>query len=297
MSLVSLVEIQEKQFKKAIIDSLQLIDYNFPPNARNIVIKPNMCYYWDYSTGCTTDPKFVASVIDILREQISSKVNISLVESDASAMKCKYAFKMLGYEDLAQQYNVSLVNLANEQSDKTTTKVGKKTVTLKVPQIIKNADLKINVTKIKYSMEKIKITCALKNIFGCIPYPRKYIYHPFLSEVIVAANKLMKFDLCILDGYIAQGVGTRKMGLVMASTDQVALDAVAAKIAGVNPNSIRYLQLASREGLGKTDFTTKGLPWEYFGAKYPRRGVKEKFMSKAFEIVHKMHLERRLMLD
>lgn len=297
MSLVSLVEIQGKQFKKAIIDSLQLIDYTFPPNARNIVIKPNMCYYWDYSTGCTTDPKFVASLIDILREQISSKVKISLVESDASAMKCKYAFKMLGYEDLAQQYNVSLVNLCKEKSDKATTKVGKKTVTLKVPQIIKNADLKINITKIKYSMEKIKITCALKNIFGCIPYPRKFVYHPFLSEVIVAANKLMKFDLCIVDGYIAQGVGTRKMGLVMASTDQVALDAVASKIGGVNPKSIRYLQLASREGLGKIDFTTKGLPWEYFGARYPRRGIKEKFMAEAFEIVHKMHLERRLMLD
>jgi len=297
MSLVSLVEIQGKQIKQAIIDSLKLIDYNFPPNARNIVIKPNMCYYWDYSTGCTTDPKFVASLIDILREQISSKVKISLVESDASAMKCKYAFKMLGYEDLAQQYNVSLVNLCNEKSDKATTKVGKTKVTLKVPQIIKNADLKINVTKIKYSMEKIKITCAMKNIFGCIPYPQKYRYHPFLSEIIVAANKLMKFDLCLVDGEIVQGVETRKLGLAMASTDQVALDAVAAKIAGVNPNSIRYLQLASREGLGKTDFTTKGLPWEYFGAVFPRRGTKEKFMAKAFEIVNKMHLESRLMLD
>ena len=297
MSLVSLVEIQGKQIKQAIIDSLKLIDYTFPPNARNIVIKPNMCYYWDYSTGCTTDPKFVASLIDILREQISSKVKISLVESDASAMKCKYAFKMLGYEDLAQQYNVSLVNLCNEKSDKATTKVGKKTVTLEVPQIITNADLKINVTKIKYSMEKIKVTCAMKNIFGCIAYPRKYRYHPILSEVIVAANKLMKFDLCLVDGDIAKGVGTRKMGLGMASTNQVALVAVASKIAGVNPKSIRYLQLASREGLGKIGFTTKGLPWEYFAPKFPRKGVKEQFFSKAFEIVHELHLERRLMLD
>ncbi|MHC3128455.1 MAG: DUF362 domain-containing protein [Candidatus Bathyarchaeota archaeon] len=297
MSLVSLVEIQGKQYKKAIIDSLQLIDYAFPHNARNIVIKPNLCYYWDYTTGCTSDPKFVGSLIDVLREQISSKVKISLVESDASAMKCKYAFKMLGYENLAQQYNVPLVNLCNEKSEKVTTKVGKTKVTLKVPQIITDADLRINVTKIKYAMEKIKVTCAMKNIFGCIPYPRKYRYHPILSEVIVVANKLMKFDLCLVDGDIAKGAETRKMGLTMASTDQVALDAVASKIAGVNPKSIRYLQLASREGLGKIDFTTKGIPWEYFAPKFPRKGIKEQFFSKAFEIVHKLHLERRLMLD
>lgn len=297
MSLVSLVEIKGKQFKKAIIDSLQLIDYDFPPNARNIVIKPNMCYYWDYTTGCTTDPTFVASLIDVLREQISSRVNISIVESDASAMKCRYAFKVLGYEDLARQYNISLVNLSNEKSDRATTKVGKKTVTLRVPQIIKNADLAINVPKIKYAREEIKITCALKNIFGCIPYPRKYVYHPFLSEVIVAANKLMKFDLCILDGNITQGVGTRKMGLAMASTDQVAFDSVAAKIAGINPKSINYLQLASREGIGEITSSTKGIPWKYFGAKYPRKGIKKKFMNIAFEMVHKLHLEQRLMLN
>ena len=296
MSLVSLVKIRRKQFKKAIIDSLQLIDYKFP-KVQNIVIKPNMCYYWDYTTGCTTDPQFVGSLIEVLREQIYPNVNISLVESDASAMKCNHAFKILGYDKLAQQYNVPLINLCNEKSDKATTTVGKTKVTLQVPHIIKDADLKINVTKIKYSMEKIKVTCALKNIFGCIPYPQKYRYHPFLSEVIVAANKLMKFDLCLVDGQIIQGAQTRKMDMAMASTDQVALDAVAAKLAGVNPKSIKYLQMASKEGLGRISFKNRGIPWEYFGGIFPRRGTKEKFMAKAYEMVNKMHLERRLMLD
>jgi uncharacterized protein (DUF362 family) len=298
MSLVSLVEIQgRKQYKEAIIDSLELIDYAFPKKARNIVIKPNMCYYWDHTTGCTSDPMFVGCMIDVLREQISPKVKITLVESDASAMKCVHAFKMLGFDELAQDYDVPLVNVCNEKSEKVTTTVGDKALTLKIPQIISDADLKINLTKIKYSMEKIKVTCAMKNIFGCIPYPLKYRYHPILSEVIVAVNKLMKFDICLVDSDVAKGAGTRKMGLVMASTDQVALDAVASKIAGVNPKSIRYLQLASNEGLGTINFTNKGLPWRYFASKFPRRGIKGSLFSKAFEIVHKLHLEKRLMLD
>lgn len=297
MSLVSLVKIQRDQFKKAILDSLQLINYDFPPNMQNIVIKPNMCYYWDYSTGHTTDPKFVASLIDVLRERISPKVNISIVEADASAMKCKYVFKMLGYEDLARKCKVSLVNLSQEKSEKVTTRVGKHSFDLAVPQIIKNADLKINVPKIKYTMRKIKISCALKNIFGCNPYPKKSVYHPRLEEVIVAVNKVMKFDLCIFDGNIVTGDQTRKLGLVMASKDPVALDSVAAHIAGVNPKSIKYLQLASREGIGKTAFLTKGTSWEYFGARYPRRGVRSKFYSLAFDIVLKLHLNTQLGLD
>jgi hypothetical protein len=54
--------------------------------------------------------------------------------------------------------------------------------------------------------------------------------------------------------------------------------------------------LASREGLGKIAFNTKGLPWKYFAAKYPRKGVKKKFMGIGFELIHKMRLEKRLML-
>jgi len=297
MSLVSLVKIRKEQFKKAIFDSLRLIHYDFPSNLQNIVIKANMCYYWDYSTGYTTDPRFIGSLIDMLREKISRKVHISIVESDASAMKCKYAFKMLGYENLAKQYKVSLLNLSEEKSKRASTRVRGHSFSLRIPEVIKNAGLKINVPKIKYTMQRIKTSCALKNIFGCNPYPQKFIYHPKLEEAIVAVNKVMKFDLCVLDGNIVFGAQTRKLGLVMASTDPVAFDSVAACIAGINPRSVKYLQLASEEGLGKTAFIPKGTSWKYFRARYPKRGIKPRFYSTGFDIIHRLHLESRLGLD
>jgi uncharacterized protein (DUF362 family) len=296
MSLVSLVKIRKEQFEKAIAHSLQLINYDFPSNTRNIVIKPNMCYYWDYSTGHTTDPRFIAGIINVLREQISPEVNISVVESDASAMKCKYAFKILGYEKLALQHKVSLVNLSEEKCEKITTRVSKYSFDLKVPQIIKNADLRINVPKIKY-MGKVKMTCALKNVFGCNPYPQKFVYHPRLGEAIVAVNKAMKFDLCVVDGNIVSGIQALRLGLVMASKDPVAIDCVAARIANVNPKSMRCVQLASKEGIGKTTFVSKGVGWQFFGARYPRRGVQSKFTSKAFDVISMLHLGGRLGLD
>ena len=115
MSLVSFTRIRENStssIKQAILESLDLINYSFGKKIKTVVIKPNLCYYWDYSTGQTTDPKFVACLINILREKISSNIDIVIVESDASAMKCKYAFKMLEYEKLSKEYDVRLVNLS-----------------------------------------------------------------------------------------------------------------------------------------------------------------------------------------
>ena len=296
MSLVSFVKARGggyHQVRQAILDSLDLIQYQFPKDIRNVVIKPNMCYYWDYTTGQTTDPKFVAVLIDIIRDQVSPSVNVSVVESDASAMKCRYAFKMLGYEKMAQDHGVALVNLSKDKCERVGVTVGGHSFHFRVPQTIQSADLRVNVPKIKY-MSPVKITCALKNVYGCNPYPNKFRYHQKLDEVIVALNKVMKFDLCIIDGNIVSGVKPRRLGLVMASRDPVALDVAAAKIAGLNPKSIKHIMLAHREELGNTSFIPKGIGLDYFKARYPKKGVRSKIMGLAYNLVVTMGLNQRL---
>jgi len=285
VSLVSLVKASgntKDSIKKAIGESLNLIGYQPKQKMENIVIKPNLCYYWDYSTGQTTDPKFVASIIELFRENISPDVNISIIESDASAMVCKYAFKMLGYEKIAEKYNVKLVNLSKDPFNPAKVTVEGKIFQFTVPETIQRADLKINVPKIKYTVRGIELTCALKNIYGCNPHPKKFKYHKILAETIIALNKLMKFDLCIIDGNIVSGISPRKLGLVMASQDPVAVDAAAAKIAGLNPKKIKYLQLAEKEGIGKTAYIPKGVSINYFKSRYPRKDFKKKLMGKAY---------------
>jgi len=296
MSLVSFTKVRgasPNSTRQAILDSLDLIQFQFARNIRNVVIKANMCYYWGYSTGLTTDPKFVATLVDVIRDQVSPDVNISIVESDASAMKCKYAFKILGYEKMARHCKVALVNLSKDESERVEVVVGGQPFRFMLPRTIQNADLRVNVPKIKY-MDYTKITCALKNIFGCNPYPKKFIYHRKLDEAIVALNKLMKFHLCIVDGIIASGAQPRRLGLVMASRDPVAIDAAAAKIAGVNARSIRHITLASREGIGNASFIPKGIAPEYFKKRYPRKRVTDKVMNLAYKLVQTVGLETRL---
>ena len=281
-----------ESIKEAVREALKLIGYSFP-KARKIVIKPNMCYYWDYSTGQTTDPNFVAALIETFREEISPDVDISIVESDASAMKCKYAFKYLGYEKLAKKYRVNLVNLSEAESENAKVKVKDEVFEFSIPKIIKNADLRVNVPKMKY-MTFTKISCALKNIYGCNPYPKKFKYHPKLSEVIVALNKVMPFDLHILDGLVVCGSKTLKLGLVMASRDPVAMDAAAATIMSVNPRSVDHIMLAEREGLGKSSFKVEGIDLNRFRNVFPRKGLSDKVVALGYKAVCALGLDKRL---
>jgi uncharacterized protein (DUF362 family) len=299
-SIVSLVKIQNTQqnaLKQAITESLNLIDYKFDKAAKKIVIKPNLCYYWDCTTGQTSDPRFVGELIDFLREQISPDVDISVIESDASAMRCKYAFRMLGFEHLAKEKNVQLINLSEEPSDETQVTVNGKPYTFQVPKIIKEADLRINLPKIKYTVDPIKITCALKNLYGCNPYTKKYKLHNDLGNVIVALNKAMPFDLVLIDSNIASGIQPRRISLMMASTDPVAIDVAASKIAWLNPQSIPYLRLAETEGVGNKWFIERGVPLEEFRMLYPKKTVRRKVMGRAYKMVLQVGLGRRLGLE
>jgi uncharacterized protein (DUF362 family) len=294
MSLVSFVQIRQNEFAKAIANSLDLINYRFPSNVKNIVIKPNMCYYWHHSTGCTTDPAFIGALIDVLRQKINSDAKISIVESDASAMKCRHVFKFLGYDTLSKEYNVDLLNLSEEKFDVVQAKTDNYSFPLMMPHVIQNADLRINVPKLKYHTQKMGITCAMKNLYGCNAYPKKYKLHPRLGEAIVAINKAMQFNLSLLDGNIVSGVQTSRLGLVMASQDPVAFDAAAARIAGLNPNKIEYLKLAKKEELGTTAFVERGIPLDYFRSRYPRADTMMKLKAKANNLLVRTGLSAKL---
>lgn len=276
MSLVSLVQSENaSNLQQAIKQSIDLIRFQPPRAVHKVAVKPNLCYYWDYSTGETTDPKFVSALIDVIRENLTSDAEISIIESDASAMKCKYSFRMLGYDRMAAEKRARLVNLTNDKTQTLEVQVKNKTYKYPIPKTVLEADIFVNVPKIKY-MAGPKISCALKNVYGCNPTPQKYRYHRFINEAIVGLNKLMKPTLSIVDGLIARGVRTTKLGLIMASADPVALDSVASEIAGINPRTVKHIVLASQEGIGNTHYTIAGKRLEDFRNLFPRKTVSDR---------------------
>jgi len=287
LSLVSFVCAEESDivsFKTAIQKSFDLIQFNPKVGSNKVVIKPNLCYYYDYSTGGTTDPKFVSALIDVLRDRLTSDLDIFVVESDASAMRCKHAFRMLGYEKMAKEKDVKLVNLSEEKNRIAEARIGGKYFRFLIPQVVRESDLLVNVPKIKYLLG-VRITCALKNIYGCNAYQKKYVYHKALSEAIVGINKLIKSDLVVVDGIIVTGTKTKKLGLVMASEDPVAIDAVASEILGFNPKSVKHIALAAKEGIGNIQFVQKGKSLASIKNLFPKRRMKDRirrFLASAY---------------
>jgi uncharacterized protein (DUF362 family) len=106
-------------------------------------------------------------------------------------------------------------------------------------------------------------TGAMKNAFGGLLNTRRHYTHSWIHETLVdllAIQKEMHPGIfAIMDGTTAgNGPGPRTMfpvvkNVMLASADQVAIDAVSAKMMGFDPLSIDYIRLAHEDRLGVGD--------------------------------------------
>lgn len=249
VSVIHTEDLSEEGINKATSSAIEETGFQLPKKFNSVILKVNLRYYWDSSTGETTDPRVVSAIIDYIRNHCNGEADIIVAEADASAMRTKYAFKMLGYEKLAERKSVRLINLCECEKVEKQVVVNRRRFTLPVAKPMLNANLLINVPKLR-THRLTNVSCSLKNMFGSIAVARKVVYHSHLNEVIVGINKLIKPHLTIVDGIIALGKKPVKMGLILAGEDQLAVDFVAAKIMGYNPKRIRHLTLAEKEGVG-----------------------------------------------
>lgn len=107
-------------------------------------------------------------------------------------------------------------------------------------------------------------TGAMKNAFGGLLNERRHWTHPVIHETLVdllmIQKKIHSGLFAVMDGTFAgDGPGPRCMmphvkNVILASADQVAIDAVAAKLMGFDPMSIRFIRMAHEKGLGCGDY-------------------------------------------
>jgi uncharacterized protein (DUF362 family) len=106
-------------------------------------------------------------------------------------------------------------------------------------------------------------TGAMKNAFGGLLATHRHYTHTWIHEALVDLLLIQKEIhtgiFAVMDGTTAgNGPGPRTMipvekNYILASADQVAIDAVAAKMMGFDPLSIKYINLAHQCGLGCGD--------------------------------------------
>ena len=123
------------------------------------------------------------------------------------------------------------------------------------------ADALVSLSKLK-THSLTRMTGAVKNLYGCVTSPAKrhfHFQHPStfeFSQMLVCLALLLKPRLHIMDGIMAmegngpRGGKPRHMGVLLFSTDPVALDAVMSELVELNPLYVSTNRPGRRWGLG-----------------------------------------------
>jgi uncharacterized protein (DUF362 family) len=222
----------------------------------SIVLKPNLVVPSPSATGATTDPRIADALLGWLRER--GYRNIAIMESAWVGEADTYeAYSACGYTELAAKWGVPLVDLKKDRAR--TVNIGD--LSIDVCEKILEADFLINLPVLKGHCQT-RMTCALKNLKGCIPDREKRRFHRLgLHKPIAALAAVIRPHLTIVDGIIGdlsfeEGGTPVRMDRMIAGLDPVRIDAYVAAVMGYNPEEIGYIPLAQSMGAGEMGPTT-----------------------------------------
>jgi len=219
--------------------------------------------------GIVTHPVFTEAVIALLKE-ISADITVSddIEEWEGNG------FAVSAYRAMCARQGVKLVNLREggfiEQPCG-----GKILKNLYISKIVREADVIINLPKFKTHSLTV-FTGGIKNMYGIIPaglrrkFHGRYLRSEDFCRMLVDIYAMAKPQLTIIDAIMAmegEGPGSGKMkdlGLILASRDAVALDAVCGGIIGLQPVDILTTRYAGERGLGISQLSSIDVIGEKF---------------------------------
>lgn len=203
-----------------------------------------------------THPQFTEAVLKILKE-LTPHITVG------DDVHSPQSFEAAGYRELCQRLGVELVNLREKGFEEVEVNGGVLD-RVYIAKAVREAEVVINLPKLKTHSLTV-FTGAIKNFYGVIPTglrTRLHGEHPQpqdFSGVLVDIFSAVRPALTLMDGVVGmEGPGPangrpRKIGVVLGSTDAVALDAVACRIIGIDPLRVWTTRIAHERGLGTAD--------------------------------------------
>jgi hypothetical protein len=243
------------------IDYRSILDFNI-----DTLIKLNLSWT-KYFPACSSQPWQVEGLVKTLVEDNFPKDKLFPVENKTVVTNPIKGAKNNLWMPILNKYGLSFTPL----TDVEWVKYEFREKLLKLDQIFPEG---IEIPKMYIGKQVIHLptvkthghsttTGAIKNAFGGLlkevrHYAHKYI-HEVLVDLVIMQKELHPNILAVMDGTVAgDGAGPRTMtpyskNLILASSDSVAIDAVAAKLMGFEPMKIPYLKMCHERGLGVAD--------------------------------------------
>ena len=141
------------------------------------------------------------------------------------------------------------------------------------------------------------MTGAMKNAFGGLLHRKRHwthsVIHETLVDLLAIQREIHPGIFAVMDGTFAgDGPGPRAMrwhlkNRILAGADQVAIDAVAAKMMGFDPLSLRFIRLAHERGLGCGDVSQIEIVGEDIsGVNWGFSGTENTFASRGQKLIY-----------
>ncbi len=224
------------------------------PHGR-VLVKPNVVFaHRRYGRHAYTNPAVVEAMFKVLRTAAGID-EVILGERCAVTVPTRYLFRECGYTKLAKRYGVRCRYFDEDRKRTVHLKHGTVHRSLKFPITVLDADYKIWMPKLKNHVSS-KLTCALKlNIGICDSKERLHHHDYLLEEKIADLLEVGNPDFIVVDAI----TGGQKnelvpepihIGAIVMGTNAVAVDAVCARIIGLEPEDVRHLMYAHQRGFG-----------------------------------------------
>ena len=264
-----------KLLKPLIRDAIEELGLNLT-NKKTALLKPNIVIPAKPKSAIITHPAVVEAVIGVLEEKGFEDIVIG--EGAGLGADEGIIFDASGYKKLEKD-GVRLVNLNKAERVEIKWKYG----TLKIPKIVAETDLYVNLPKMKTHGQTI-VTLAMKNQKGILSHADKKRFHLLgLHEPIAELAKVVKPDLNVVDAVEAmEGEGPlsgkkKKVGALVIGTNLLEVDMACCELMGIEYKKVKHIKEAIRGDIGPKKTEIKGINPEEVKTSFNFKKANEKY--------------------
>jgi uncharacterized protein (DUF362 family)/ferredoxin len=268
-SSVSIVRCQsydEEEVLKGLRKAIGLLEgiEHFVQKGNRVLLKPNLLLGKAAEKAVTTHPSIVKGMIEIVREA----GGIPIVGDSPSVGGLVRTAEKAGIKRVADETNCPLVEF--DRPVLSAKGAGRHFKQLEIDQAILEVDVVINLPKWKTHGNTL-LTLGVKNLFGCIPGPRKALWHlragenrKLFAQVLVDLYRVVRPSLTVLDGIVGmEGNGPNSgrpipLGLILASSDALSIDQVVCDLLGISREALLTNRVAFEQGIGRDGIEVLG---------------------------------------
>jgi uncharacterized protein (DUF362 family)/Pyruvate/2-oxoacid:ferredoxin oxidoreductase delta subunit len=245
----------------AIKQGLDAVQFRIVPRI-SVLLKPNIIGQNTPDQAVTTHPSVVDAVCRIFTEH---RCRISIGDSSAfyQGGGTRLGLETSGMSAVAEKYGATLLPFETTRLRRVSS--GKALNPFYITGAVYEHDLVVNLPKLKVH-RLARYTGALKNTYGCVVGGSKQVYHSLFQEradykefwgkPLIDVYEAVNPGLSIMDGIIgldrdgpAANGTPRKTGLLLISKNGTALDVVACRILGFDPQWVPAVREAISRGL------------------------------------------------